>query len=776
VSRPGRCGGPEHALRTVRHLFLVLLLLAGSAAATGVAAGAPEAEQKPLAAAKIVPGLRAPLAVAGSNELVDAIVTLRGKADLSALPRSPRRARLRAVIRALQGEAERTQGPLRALVATRRSQGKVARARWLWIVNGLAIRATADVIRELAARPEVLRVEADATIQAPVTVSASAPAEVNVALVNAPAVWALGFRGQGMVVASMDTGVDVSHPDLSAQWRGGTNSWFDPNGEHPTEPTDRTGHGTWTMGVMVGHEAGGTAIGVVPDAEWVAVKIFDDRGEATLSGIHQGFQWLLDPDGDPGTPDAPNVVNNSWAFGSPGCDLEFEPDLQSLRAAGIVSVFGAGNYGPGYATSASPANNPSALAVGATSNSDLIYGSSSRGPSACGEATTIFPELVAPGVGVRTTDLFGLYTQQSGTSLAAPHVTGALALLLDAFPTLTPDQLEAAVEAGAVDLGPSGSDNDFGHGRLDVLAAYDSVTPPPPPNGEPVVDAGPNTVVTLPAEASLDGTVTDDGLPSGALTTHWTAQSGPGTVAFADATSVDTTATFSAPGTYVLRLAADDGELSAFDETTATVNPADLIFADGFESGDFSAWSGKLDAEGDLSVSAVAALLGGRGMAALIDNTTAMYVRDDSPNSERLYRACFRFDPNGITMAANDTHRILVARDAKVEVLRLEFRKTKAGVYQLSASARTDGGSYPKTTWFTIGDAPHRVKVVWQGAAASGVRDGFLRLVVDGVTKQTLGGFDNDTLRVDQVRVGPQQGIDAKTRGIEFFDEFVSRR
>ncbi|HEY7561594.1 MAG TPA: S8 family serine peptidase [Gaiellaceae bacterium] len=767
----------ENALRTVGQLFLVLLLLAGGAVVTGVAAaGSEEAGRGSFGPAKIAPELRAQLAGADSGELVDAIVTLRGRADLSALPRSSRRARIRAVVRALQGEAEQTQGALRALVATRRSQGKVVRTRWLWIVNGLAVRATADVIRELAARPEVLRVDADATIEAPVIDSPSASAEANVALVNAPALWALGVRGQGIVVASMDTGVDLSHPDLSAQWRGGTNSWFDPNGEHPTEPTDRSGHGTWTMGVMVGRETGGTAIGVAPDAQWIAVKMFDDRGVATASRVHQGFQWLLDPDGDPGTPDAPNLVNNSWAFGSSGCDLEFEPDLQSLRAAGIVSVFAAGNYGPGVAMSASPANNPSALAVGATGNTDLIYASSSRGPSACGEPTAIFPELVAPGIGVRTTDLFGLYTQQSGTSLAAPHVTGALALLLDAYPGSTPTQLETALESGAVDLGAPGPDDDFGYGRLDILAAYDSMTPPPPPNGAPVVGAGPSMVVTLPAAASLDGTVTDDGLPSGVLTTLWTAQSGPGTVAFGNAASVDTTAAFSAPGTYVLRLTADDGALAAFDETTVAVNPAGLIFADGFESGDLSAWSGKLDAEGDLSVSAAAALVGARGMAALIDNTTAMYVRDESPTTERSYRASFRFDPNGITMAANDTHRILVARSAKAEVLRLEFRRSKAGTYQLSASVRVDGGSYVKTAWFTIGDAPHGVDVVWRAAAASGVHDGSLQLVLDGVTKQALGALDNDTLRVDQARLGPQQGIDARTRGTELFDEFVSRR
>ena len=228
-------------------------------------------------------------------------------------------------------------------------------------------------------------------------------------VINAPALWQLGFQGQGVVVANMDSGVSVSHPDLAAQWRGGTNSWFDPYGEHPTSPSDLTGHGTATMGVMVGRDAGGTNIGVAPLAQWIAVKIFDDQGQATATAIHLGFQWLLDPDGDPSTPDAPQVVNNSWSIGNTDCDLAFQLDLQALRAADIVPVFSAGNTGPGDATSVSPANNPEAFAVGATDNVDQIYIDSARGPSACGEPATFYPEMVAPGVEIRTTDLCGTY-------------------------------------------------------------------------------------------------------------------------------------------------------------------------------------------------------------------------------------------------------------------------------------------------------------------------------------------------------------------------------
>ena len=223
---------------------------------------------------------------------------------------------------------------------------------------------------------------------------------------------------------------------MPAAWRGGTNSWFDPYGQHPTTPADANGHGTQTLGITVGGTDGGTSIGVAPDARWIAAKIFNDSGVATSTGIHQAFQWVLDPDGNPATDDAPDVVNNSWAMGSPACDLSFAPDVAVLVDAGIVPVFAAGNFGPGDSTSASPANGPGAFSVGAVDGADAIADFSSRGPTSCGRTTpTTFPSVVAPGVGIRTSDRFGLYGSGSGTSCSAPHVSGAIALLRGAVPT-----------------------------------------------------------------------------------------------------------------------------------------------------------------------------------------------------------------------------------------------------------------------------------------------------------------------------------------------------
>ena len=412
-------------------------------------------------------------AAANPPSMVDVIVVLKSQPNLGKLRAASRPARLAAVERGLRAHAGQTQKGVLALLARRHAQGLATGIVPLWIANEVAARTTPAVVRELAKRPDVREVRPEFTVQAPtseVAAAATSTVEPNVSLVNAPALWDRGFRGQGVVVANLDTGVDATHPDLAAKWRGGTNSWYDPNGQHPTTPIDLSGHGTQTMGVMVGGSAGGSSVGMAPDAKWIAVKIFNDRGTATSTGIHQGFQWLLDPDGNPNTADAPNVVDNSWTTLTNSCTLDFQPDLASLRAAGILPVFAAGNSGPNASTVLSPANLPEAFAVGGTNNSDVLYPSSSRGPSTCAAATA--PKLAAPSVGIRTTDLYGGYVADTGTSVAAPHVAGALALLLNAFPHLSADQQEAALESSAVNLGVPGLDNDYGYGRLDAQAAY----------------------------------------------------------------------------------------------------------------------------------------------------------------------------------------------------------------------------------------------------------------------------------------------------------------
>jgi subtilisin family serine protease len=614
------------------------------------------------------------------------------------------------------------------------------------VFNGLALTAEPDVIREIAARPEVARVTLDAVILAPTAPAAAAASpEPNLSVINAPAVWNLGYRGQGIVVANLDTGVDVTHPDLSAQWRGGTNSWFDPNGEHPTTPTDVHGHGTWTMGVMVGRDTGGTAIGVAPEAKWIAAKIFNDAGASTLSRIHQSFQWLLDPDGNPATPDAPNVVNNSWDFGVPGCNLEFQLDLQALRAAGILPIFAAGNFGPGGSTSPSPANNPDAFAVGATDNADLLASFSSRGPTACGGVSRTYPAVVAPGVAVRSADLFGGYYSVSGTSLAAPHAAGTLALLLSAFPGTAVDRQQGALISSAVDRGPAGPDNGYGWGRIDAQAGYAwllSGGPPPTPTPTPLPPT--NTPTAAPptnTPTAAPPTNTPTAVPPTNTPTAMPPTSTP--------TPIPPTAT------------------PTPRPPTATPVP-DAIFANGFESGTAGAWT---SITGNMSVTTGAALVGVWGAQAALNGSTASYVTDASPTNELSYHARFYFHPNAAnTSGAAVT--ILVGRNAaSTAVLRVQYRRSSGGQPQVRAGVLGSGGTQTFTNWLTITNAAHAVEVAWQSAPSAS-----FSLSLDGTLRQTLNGLNTSPYRVDEILLGPSAGQAAGMTGNLYLDAFASTR
>ncbi len=708
------------------------------------------AQADPATEAKIAADVQEALTALPDGQVTTVIVTLVDQVDKKQFKGQKHADRQKAAVKALKDKANKSQKQIIKYLKNKQKQGEVEKYDSFWVLNGLSVTATQAVIQEMAARSDVLKITADDITIVPTFAQTTVPVEANLALVQAPALWDAGFYGQGIVVANMDSGVDLNHPELSSRWRGGSNSWFDPYGQNPM-PTDFSGHGTWTMGVMVGAANSGSAIGVAPQAQWIAVKIFDNSGGSTATAIHQGFQWLMDPDGDSNTADAPHVVNNSWAMGSPGCDLEFELDLSSLLAAGIVPVFAAGNFGPNNVTSTSPANNPSAFAVGGVNNGDLIMGNSSRGPANCGESTTIFPELVAPGNGIRTTERFGLYTTASGTSLAAPHVAGGMALLLSAFPDLPPAWMETALISGAVDLGLTGPDNDYGNGRLDLLASYQWLqNNPGPPSPTPTATA---TDTPLPPTATATATA----VPPTATATATDTPLPP--TPTATATAVPPTAT--ATATIV--------------PPTATIVSSDSIFSDGFESGDFSAWTAVVDSQQDLAVTSAAALVGSKGVAALIDNRTAMYLRDDSPLSESRYWVHFAFDPNSIRMKSGDYHSIMAARSSSTEVIRLDFRYS-GGTYQVRGRVNKDGGGYITTSWYDISDAPHAIELDWQAATSVGANNGYLSLWVDNVLQQIIDQIDNDQNRIEEVRLGPLSGIDLTTVGTELFDDFVSRR
>ncbi len=407
-----------------------------------------------LEAPRVRGALRERLARSAPDARLPVIVRLReggvGPAPVAAPLTTRARAPVRRLRHARTARLQRQARRLRALGGRH--------LRLLWSIDALSGDLPAQLVRDLAGDPRVRDVRLDDAISLPSSQPASEAAPGwNLRAIGAPSMWDRGFSGRGVVVASLDTGVDLDHPELYRSYLGGPGAWFDAHGQY-SSPVDPDGHGTRSLGVIVAGSPRGRPLGVAPGARWMAARIFDDAGQAPLSAIHAALQWLLDPDGDETTADTPPLVTCAWGLPASVnvCDSEFDEDLALLREAGAIVLFAAGNAGPEPLTSVAPANGVGVLSVGAVTPTLQVARTSSRGPGACdGEP---FPTLLAPGETVETLDssLGGLFADSavtaSGTSLAVGHAVGALALLREAFPTASPCDLGVALVRGARSL------------------------------------------------------------------------------------------------------------------------------------------------------------------------------------------------------------------------------------------------------------------------------------------------------------------------------------
>ena len=471
-----RIATPLHLIATLLIVWLLLTISGSSMAA-------------PSPTPRVAPEVWAQL---DRQEYADVMLQLP-QADLSYAYTLPdKSARGQWVYQTLRATAEATQGPLlweleRAGVSYQR----------FWVVNAIRVQLDSALLNRLLQYPQIQQITSNESFRGlePLTESPMSIQNTNgsipwgVERVKAPWAWEQGVTGEGVVIAGQDTGYAWQHESLIRAYRGyqpntgvvshdynwhdaiheidPKNSGSNPCGLDSQEPCDDNGHGTHTMGTMVGNDLGSNVtgwpqaanypIGVAPGATWIGCRNME-RGWGKPSSYIECFQWFVAPwplsgngfdDGDPAK--APDIINNSWSCPpEEGCTADrlsvIEPAVNAADAAGILVVVSASNAGPSCSSiTQPPAIYPRSFTVGATDSQDALATFSSRGPITYQGETRIGPDISAPGVAVFSSLPNNQYGYLSGTSMAGPHVVGVAALLLSARPELKghPEQVRA---------------------------------------------------------------------------------------------------------------------------------------------------------------------------------------------------------------------------------------------------------------------------------------------------------------------------------------------
>lgn len=367
-------------------------------------------------------------------------------------------------------------------------KGKYEIVHRFWVYNGFHIEATKEVIYALANLPKVKSIYGNKEIKLVrnfrkvqgIKHKGAKTIEWNILRVCADSCWLAGYDGSGVIIGHIDTGVDTSHPALSGKWL--SPYWFDGVNGQPS-PYDDSGHGTHTMGTILGGDGFGPFehdIGVAPGARFVCAKAFNEEGIGTYATIDPCMQVMADWKSQGIDIKA---VGNSW--GGAREDTHFWDAILTWKSLGIFPVFSIGNSGPNHYSANAPGNYPLCIGVGATDNIDNIAWFSSRGP-----APTVYPwndtsywytpdwnyvkpDISAPGVGVMSSVPGGGYESWNGTSMASPHVTGGVAILCQKNPNLTPEILYQifTMTTSKPSQGMPYPNNDYGWGIVNLYQA-----------------------------------------------------------------------------------------------------------------------------------------------------------------------------------------------------------------------------------------------------------------------------------------------------------------
>ncbi|MCF8298336.1 MAG: S8 family peptidase [Saprospiraceae bacterium] len=411
--------------------------------------------------------------------------------------------RQKEVIKALSETAETSQLQLLRTIDTyaKANPNSYKNLEKFWIVNAIAIDASADLIYHLSndeSISEILpydfeKVELIKPVkESPSQAKSIGGTEPGLLAINAHKLWKMGYTGKGRISYSVDTGVWPNHPAISDRFLANffpmSQCWYAFDSPLPSDKG--SSHGTHTLGTTLGLDrTTHDTIGMAFNAYWIASDpiVTDVALIKPFPVIMLAYQFALNPDGDTATVyDIPDAINNSWGRTADGdtvycVNSVVTQAFDAVEAVGIANIFSAGNEGPGAGTISDPhqiaTNLVNSFTVGALNAHDTTFpiaSFSSRGPTHCPGtgSLAIKPEVSAPGYQVRSAVDQNNYAVYNGTSMAGPHATGAVLLLKEAFPFLAGDQILLALYNSAVDLGAVGEDNTYGMGMIDVFAAY----------------------------------------------------------------------------------------------------------------------------------------------------------------------------------------------------------------------------------------------------------------------------------------------------------------